>query len=107
MTSEGLVASADGRFVRETVLDDEHWRRMVNAPQPLVRRSRHLDGEWAALLSPWSGNYFHWIVDSLPRLAVLQAIGFDDLPVIVRGARHPVSGGEPVNCRRPVHVDRR
>jgi capsular polysaccharide biosynthesis protein len=36
----------------------------------------------ATILSLWYDNYYHWLVDVLPRLAVLRAAGVPELPVV-------------------------
>lgn len=37
----------------------------------------------ASILSLWSSNYYHWLLDCLPRLAVLNACGWVDTPIAV------------------------
>jgi capsular polysaccharide biosynthesis protein len=82
VTGDGVVVSPDGRLVLESLLDDEHWRRRFNRPRR-VRRARRVAGEHCSLISLWSENYFHWMIDCLPRFAVLESVGLDHLPVIV------------------------
>jgi capsular polysaccharide biosynthesis protein len=82
VTGGGVVVAPDGRLVVETMLDDEHWRREFARPRR-VRRARRISGERASLISLWSDNFHHWLVDCLPRFAVLQAVGLDHLPLIV------------------------
>jgi capsular polysaccharide biosynthesis protein len=36
----------------------------------------------ANILSLWCENYYHWLVDALPRLAVLRAVGLPELPIV-------------------------
>jgi capsular polysaccharide biosynthesis protein len=82
VTEDGVVAAPDGRLVLESLLDDEHWRNRFSRPRR-VRRPRRVAGEHCSLISPWSGNYFHWMIDCLPRFAVLEAVGLDHVPLIV------------------------
>ncbi len=35
------------------------------------------------MISLWSRNYYHWLIDCLPRLATLRAAGLGGLPVVV------------------------
>ena len=49
-----------------SVRDDAAWRAWRLPP---VRR---LEGNWTSLISRWSGGYYHWLMDVLPRLAVLS-----------------------------------
>lgn len=82
VTGGGAVVSPDGRLVLESLLDGEHFRREFGRRR-WVRRARAVPGEHASLMSPWSNNYFHWMIDCLPRVAVLQAAGLDRVPVLV------------------------
>lgn len=45
---------------------------------------RGLDGTHASLISLWGNvNYWHWMFDCLPKLAVLEAAGHRDVPLVV------------------------
>jgi len=78
----GAVLSSRGEIVMETLWDLDHWSRDFNPPPelpaPTVIRGRH-----ASLISLWSHNYFHWLFEALPRLAVLRASGVSYDGVIV------------------------
>jgi capsular polysaccharide biosynthesis protein len=82
VTNGGLVKTAAGEVVRETVWDQEHWERTFRSHHK-ARPGSRVAGRCASIVSLWSENYFHWLFDSLPRLAVLQASGiaFDRLVV--------------------------
>ena len=77
---EPLVLTADRRAVLESTFDREQLE--ANA---VVRRRLHPAvghaGPHVCLLSQWSTSFFHWMLDTLPRLALLD----DDAttPVVV------------------------
>jgi capsular polysaccharide biosynthesis protein len=81
-TSGGAVISRDGQLVLETLWDEEHRRRQFDPPPPLPT-ARRLPGRHASVVSLWCHNFFHWVFEALPRLAVLQASGvsYDSLIV--------------------------
>jgi len=84
----GRLALSGGVFTRrdelvlESLWDGPHFERdfarMRRLPSP-----RRLTGTGASIISLWGENYFHWMFNCLPRLAVLQAsaITFDYLIV--------------------------
>jgi hypothetical protein len=84
--SDGAVLTSDGRVLEESTfawgLRPAEWpvftRRRVPEIQPKP-------GAMLTLLSPVSAkpNYFHWWVDTLPRLAVAEAAGIRHFKVIV------------------------
>lgn len=73
-TRSGAVVMPDGRFVRETVWDDAAWEREFAAP-PILPAPTLIAGRHVSLVSLWSHNYYHWMFEALPRLAVLEASG--------------------------------
>jgi hypothetical protein len=72
--SSGAVITQRGELVMETLWDQEHWLRDFNPPEELPAPVK-LAGRYASLISPWSHNFFHWMFEALPRLAVLRASG--------------------------------
>lgn len=85
----------DGTIIRtyDNILlcDPEYHPHMVNSglgqrpPTVIPRVDLKLSGEYLHLGTVWSGNYYHWVLDVLPRL--LFAERFDRLrgmPVIVQ-----------------------
>ena len=70
---DGMVVAPDGRLLTE--LNDNQG---VPGRNPIFRRrrfSRHplrLDGNCLSLVQPLSGNYFHWLTESLAMLARME-----------------------------------
>lgn len=76
VTNSGVAVSAQGQLVRETVWDEGHWNRAFSPPEPVAPPTR-VAGRYAAIISAWYGNYYHWMLEALPRLAVLEASGVE------------------------------
>jgi capsular polysaccharide biosynthesis protein len=72
----------DGLLVYESLWDRDHFLRS----HARLERARHAPvvgaDRAATILSLWYDNYYHWLVDVLPRLAVLRAAGVPELPVV-------------------------
>jgi capsular polysaccharide biosynthesis protein len=82
VTKGGVVLSRQGQLVLETLWDEEHRRRDFDPPRALPPATR-LEGRHASIVSLWCDNFFHWLFDALPRLALLVASGvsYDSLIV--------------------------
>jgi hypothetical protein len=83
---EGVVISPDDRVF------DEFSYSWGNPPSqlPIFRRLRlpamqHREGVFATILSPGSAapNYFHWLIETLPRIAILEEAGIGGYRLIV------------------------
>ncbi len=67
-----LLQEEDGRVAAEAalghpaVLDDPGFREFRHGPP--VR----LAGNWTSISWRWSGGFYHWLMDALPRLALLS-----------------------------------
>lgn len=77
------VVDAQGRVVKQSLWDEDHFRRDFGRRLPSDRVSH--PGAATSLLTLWHENYYHWLIDALPRLGVLEAAGrnFRELPIIV------------------------
>jgi Glycosyltransferase 61 len=74
-TECGAVFDQRGRLVRETLWGEDHWTS-INPPVHLPAAT-HLTGTVASILSNWSHAYYHWMLECLPRIAVLAASGLE------------------------------
>jgi capsular polysaccharide biosynthesis protein len=86
---EPLVLAADRRALLQSTFD----REQLDANEVMRRRLHppvRLEGPHIALLSQWSTNFFHWMLDTLPRLALLEPAARAELPVIVPDGVGPV-----------------
>ena len=81
-TASGLAITARGELVMETLWDHDHYLREFARPKALPPPTR-IKGTHASIISLWCDNYFHWMFNSLPRIAVLEASGvpYDSLIV--------------------------
>jgi capsular polysaccharide biosynthesis protein len=87
--TEPLVLTADRRALLESTFDREQLDANAVMHQRLYPPVR-LEGPHVCLLSQWSTNFFHWMLDTLPRLALLEPEVVADLPLIVPDAPGPV-----------------
>lgn len=78
----GAVFTEDGRLVFESLWDKYQFERDFSTVRR-VRKPEWIAGRHASLISLWHYNYYHWMVDALPRLAVLEAVGLNDVNLIV------------------------
>lgn len=75
---EGWVFTADGRVVPEVGAfgDAQRWMPSVHLPW-LLGRPRRLRGRTLSLLSDWAAcNYFHVMLEVLPRVEMVRAAGW-------------------------------
>jgi hypothetical protein len=52
-------------------------------PEPI-----ELSGSWTSIVSRWSGGFYHWLMDELPRLALLGEFP-SKTGILVRGSEEP------------------
>lgn len=83
-TEAGLVITPDDEVLAETTWDDVQLEGAVKRAGRLPRPTR-VDGKCASLVSLWSGNFYHWMLDALPRYSVLERAGESELPLVVPG----------------------
>lgn len=76
-----LVLSRDGRVLHESALGASATDR-PRAPRRLPRAAR-LRGPHMTILTQWQDNYYHWMLDALPRLSLLPVQEHPDWPIIV------------------------
>jgi capsular polysaccharide biosynthesis protein len=79
-----LVLTRDGRALRQSTfdLDQLNANPVMTAPLPRARRA---SGPHMLLVNPWAQAYFHWILDTLPRAALLPLDEHPEAPIIVPG----------------------
>jgi len=81
-TDAGLAIAGDGRVVAETTWDREQLD-LAAPPGLRLPRPARLSGTHASLITLWSENYFHWMLDALPRYAVLERAGLTAEPRLI------------------------
>jgi capsular polysaccharide biosynthesis protein len=83
VTAHGLAVSPDNRVFAETAWDEEQLRDSGILTSGRLRRARRIPGSHASLVAAFCTNYFHWLTEALPRVAVLDVLGLGNLPLIV------------------------
>jgi capsular polysaccharide biosynthesis protein len=73
-TGSGVVITEADELVMETLWDHDHLIREFAHPARLPEPTR-VAGTHASIMSLWCDNYFHWMFNALPRIAVLEASG--------------------------------
>ena len=81
-TEAGLVVTADGDVLAETTWDEAQLEGAIERAGRLPRPMR-VRGEAGSLISLWSVNFHHWLLDALPRLGVLEQAGRGNVPLVV------------------------
>jgi capsular polysaccharide biosynthesis protein len=85
-TDAGLVVTAEGDVLAQTTWDEDQLagsiERAGRIPPPV-----EIEGTVASLISLHAVNFYHWMLDALPRLAVLEEAGMSDLPLVI--PEHP------------------
>lgn len=86
LSPTGFVVTAQLDLLRQAC-----FTRLGGSNTPIVRtrpdRERALPGRYVSLLAqPWVGNYSHWFIDSLVRLAMLDPADTDYKVLIPAGA---------------------
>lgn len=85
---EPLTLTADRRALLESTFD----REQLDANAVMAQRlhpARHRAGEHVCLVSQWSTNFFHWMLDTLPRLALVDAPA--DTPIVIPDAHGAIA----------------
>lgn len=86
VSQEFVVLARDNRILYESALSDDYVLEQGGFFDLFRHRARQtLPATCGLLASPWSGDYYyHWMLDALPRLAVLeQWPGLQTVPLLV------------------------
>jgi capsular polysaccharide biosynthesis protein len=100
-----LILTSDHRALRESAFDESHLRSnpAMRSRLPSVRRTFE---RLLVLVGPWAGSWYHWLLDLLPRAALLP-LDEPDAEVLVPASLSPVQddsltlAGVPPDRRRP------
>lgn len=81
-----------GNFVADAVISPNYRELSIHAPAVLSwRRPRtpsHGVHRCLSLVNAWSGSYYHWVAEQLPRVLLAEVGGFDDFYLIVGELKH-------------------
>src|SRR5262249_13756694 len=68
-----LVLSRDNHILLESELASNEILEASGIFDHLLwRRLKHVPGTYCLLTTSWAGGYYHWLIDALPRLAVIE-----------------------------------
>lgn len=79
----GCVVAASGELLLETAWDEQQARASGLIGGHRLPPALAVPGACASLVTMWSENYYHWLLEGLGRLAVLEQAGLGGLPLIV------------------------
>ena len=104
--SEPLILTEDRRALRQSAFDDSHLSAhpAMDGRLPIAR---HVPGELLVLTGPWSYGWYHWLLDLLPRAALLPLAADSEADVLVPADLTPAQDecltavGVPPERRRP------
>jgi len=105
--NEPLVLTRDHRALGESAFDDSHLYAHPMMQSRLPFTWRH-SGRLLLLTGPWAGTWYHWLLDVLPRAALLP-LEEQECEVLVpadlsRAQDESLTlAGVPPNRRRPYH----
>jgi len=85
----GIVLLPDNRVLADTAWDETQLAASEILSASILPRPRRVRGRHASIVSQWCSAYFHWVLDALPRIAVLERAGMGELPLIVPQALSP------------------
>ncbi|GIL00954.1 MAG: hypothetical protein BroJett030_08530 [Alphaproteobacteria bacterium] len=123
---DDVVVSASGELFKDSrvlpqsyppgyAIERRSREQLARAGARAAAAARRLPGEWLFVTDRWSGNYYHWLCEALPRLEVLAGRAgcgrllmprrIHDLS-FVRQALAAWPGLEPVAFSEDLRVDR-
>ena len=65
------VVNEQKRVLVESVFGAEFFIQDPSYRYMRIGEGVHMPGVWTSVISRWSKNYYHWLIDCLPRLALL------------------------------------
>lgn len=82
---ESIVLSSEGKILFESALSRTEVLEQNGLLDVIRRRpARHKKGEYCLLTHPWEFGYYHWMMEILPKLSIIQRFArLDDVPLIV------------------------
>ena len=72
------------QLMKEACYGDSYYREDPSFHQFISRSCECLSGDWTSITGRFSNGYFHWMMDDLPRLAVLGLMP-PETRIVVRG----------------------
>jgi hypothetical protein len=101
----GGLCTAAGSMVTDCVPRNRKGARLKSATfygRLRPRRAPRLSGHYATIWGKWAGfNYYHWLIEALPRLARLAALRGAPQPVLLMPRSMPPVWEESLACCLP------
>ena len=82
MGPDGAVVTPSGEVISDTLWTPELFEAGF-PKRRCIRPPRRVAGSHASLVAPWSSNWGHWLINTLPRLRTLELAGLSRIPIIV------------------------
>jgi hypothetical protein len=79
---------AQGRVFEEAIFGAQFFNYDDSCIFPMVGKEEVLPGRWTSIASRWDNNYWHFLMDALPRLSMLEHFPADT-GILVRGPLAP------------------
>ena len=71
----------EGNLVYESFLHDRAAEKTLN-PEMEIGEITKLSGEYALLSGSWTNNFFHWIIEYLPKVIILERNNFNGIYLV-------------------------
>jgi hypothetical protein len=78
----------EGRVFEEAIFGAQFFNYDDSCIFPTIGKETFLEGRWTSIASRWDNNYWHFLMDALPRLSMLEHFPADT-GILVRG---PLAG---------------
>jgi capsular polysaccharide biosynthesis protein len=73
LTTGAVLRTAGGKLLIDSIKNTGRLRHVTNRPAPSTPSPRA--GIYSSIHTPYTNNYFHWLIETLPRLYSLQQYG--------------------------------
>lgn len=80
--------SAQGLVFEESIFGAQFFNYDDSCIFPTTEKEEFLPGRWTSIASRWDKNYWHFLMDALPRLSMLNFFP-EDTGILVRGPISP------------------
>jgi hypothetical protein len=105
----GALCASDGRLIQEGAPESGRSTRYHSAgvyggPRPDPRTALRLEGIYSSVWGTWAANYGHWLIECLPRTALLEAAARDKSITLIMAENVPAVHKDSLSCCLPEGV---